>query len=71
MSDSHTFVSKEVFMKAHHGKSGINFRKNYLPNVDIVIARAKELASDEYDLIDNIGCNAWKLIEAMKNYGTK
>lgn len=71
VSDSHTFVSKEVSLKAHHGESGINFRKNYLPNIDIAIARAKEFASGEYELIDNIGCNVWKLIEAMKNYGTK
>lgn len=71
VSDNHTFVSKEVSLKAHHGKSGINFRKNYLPKIDIAIARAKEFASGEYELIDNIGCNVWKLIEAMKNYGTK
>ncbi len=69
VSDSHTFVSKEVSEKAHHGKSGINFRKNYMPNIDIAISRAKEFASDEEDLVDNIGCNVWKLVEAMKSYG--
>ncbi len=69
VSDSHTFVSKEVSEKAHHGKSGINFRKNYMLNIDIAISRAKEFASDEEDLVDNIGCNVWKLVEAMKSYG--
>ena len=71
VSDSHTFVSKEVSLKAHHGKSGINFKKNYLPNIDLAIERAKAFSSDEQELIDNIGCNIWKLIEAMKNYRLK
>lgn len=69
VSDSHTFVSSEVSIKAHHGKRGINFKKNYMPNIDIAIERAKGFSSDEQDLIDNIGCNIWKMIEAMKNYG--
>jgi len=69
VSDAHTFVSKEVSRKAHHGKSGINFRTNYLPNVDLAIQRSKEFASDEFSLVNNIGCNLWKLIESMKNYG--
>ena len=68
VSDKHTFVSKEVSEKAHHGKSGINFRKNYMPYIDIAISRAKEFASTEDELVDNIGCNVWKLVETMKNY---
>jgi len=68
VSDSHTFVSREVSSKAHHGKGGINFKRNYLPNVEIAIKRAKEFASDEESLIEHIGCNLWKLIENMKNY---
>lgn len=71
VSDSHTFVSREVSLKAHHGKSGINFKKNYLPHIDVAIERAKEFASEEQELIDNVGCNIWKLIEAMKDYGKK
>ena len=31
VSLNHTFVSKEVSEKACHGKSGINFKKNYMP----------------------------------------
>ncbi len=68
VSDKHTFVSKEVSEKAHHGKSGINFRKNYMPYIGIAISRAKEFASAEDELVDNIGCNVWKLVETMKNY---
>lgn len=68
VSDKHTFVSKEVSEKAHHGKSGINFRKNYMPYIGIAISRAKEFASTEDELVDNIGCNVWKLVETMKNY---
>lgn len=68
VSDKHTFVSKEVSEKAHHGKSGINFRKNYMPYIDVAISRAKEFASTEDELVDNIGCNVWKLVETLKNY---
>ena len=39
-----------------------------MPYIDIAIARAKEFASNEDELVDNIGCNVWKLVEAMKNY---
>ncbi len=31
VSEQHTFVSKEVSDRAHHGKSGINFARKYLP----------------------------------------
>lgn len=68
VSDNHTFVSKEVSLKAHHGKNKINFKKVYMPCIDDAISRAKEFANDEIELIDNIGCNIWKMIEAMKNY---
>ena len=68
VSDSHTFVSKEVSNKAHHGKSGINFKKNHMPHVDDAISRAKKFTSDEVKLIEEIGCNIWKLLESMKNY---
>lgn len=56
ISQNHTFVSKEVSLKAHHGKSGINFKKNYMPYIDMAIIRAKEFASDEAELVDSIGC---------------
>lgn len=68
VSGSHTFVSREVSRKAHHAKSGINFKENYMPHVDTAIARAKEFASDELELVEKIGCNVWKLLEDMKNY---
>ncbi len=68
ISQNHTFVSKEVSLKAHHGKSGINFKKNYMAYIDTAIARAKEFASDETELVGSIGCNIWKLLEAMKKY---
>lgn len=68
VSDKHTFVSREVSIKVHHGKKGINFRKNYMPHIDTAIERAKKFASDEQELLDNIGCNIWKLLESMRNY---
>lgn len=66
VSDSHTYVSKEVSDKAHHGKCGINFKRNYMPRIDIAIQRAKRMPSDENDLVNCIGCNLWKLLEDMK-----
>lgn len=67
VSKHHTFVSKEVSEKAHHSKGGISFSRNYLPNIDIAIERAKHFEYEENLLISNIGCNIWKLIEEMRN----
>lgn len=67
ISAKHTFVSKEVSDKAGHGKKGIRFEKNYLPNVDSAVERARYFASEEVELVGNIGCNLWKLIEKMKS----
>lgn len=71
VSDNHTYVSKEVSKKAHHGKSGINFRRNYMPNVNIAIERAKEFAGEAVELVDDVGCNIWKLLVKMMNYSEK
>ncbi len=68
VSKIHTFVSKEVSKKANHGKSGIHFEKNYLSHVDVAIDRAKAFSNDESELIYNIGCNIWKMLENMKNF---
>jgi hypothetical protein len=68
VSRKHTYVSKEVSDKAHHSKGGIGFNNNYLPKVDDAIQRAKEFASDEEDLIYEIGCNVWKMLEGMKAF---
>lgn len=68
VSAHHTFVSKELSGKVHHGKSGINFKNNYLPNIDMAIERAKIFESDEEALVVGIGSNIWKLIESMRSY---
>lgn len=68
LSGTHTFVSREVSARARHGKSGINFEQNYLAKVGEAVARAKEFASDEEHLIEDIGCNLWKLIEDMQAF---
>ena len=69
VSEQHTFVSKAVSERGHHGKSGIRFVKQYMPNIDRAIEQAKKFASNEDELIDNIGCNLWKLMEELKKYG--
>ena len=69
VSEQHTFVSKEASDRAHHGKSGINFAEKYLPYIDKAVIQAKKFSSDENELVDNIGCNLWKLIEELKIYG--
>lgn len=66
ISSKHTFVSKEVLKKASYGKGMIDFERNYLPNVELAIQRAKKMESGEEELVDNIGCNLWKLLEEMK-----
>lgn len=66
ISGNHTYVSNELTKRARHGKSGINFNQNYLPNVDIAIKRAKQFANDEETLVHEIGCNVWMLLEKMK-----
>lgn len=68
VSSTHTFVSKEVSKRAHHGKKHIGFKTNYLPNVDKAISHAKQFPYGEEELVDNIGCNIWLLIEKMRNY---
>lgn len=69
VSDKHTFVSKAVSDRAHHGKSGINFAKNYMNSMDKAVEQAKKFPEDEYELINSIGCNLWKLVEELKMYG--
>lgn len=44
ISSHHTFVSKALSEKAHHGKKGIKFEKIYLPNVDKALEQAKNFA---------------------------
>lgn len=69
VSEQHTFVSKEVSDRAHHGKSGIHFISKYLPYIDQAVIQAKKFPGDENELVDSIGCNLWKLIEELKMYG--
>ena len=69
VSEQHTFVSREVSNRAHHGKSGIDFARKYLPYMDKAVIQAKKFSDDEYELVDSIGCNLWRLIEELKRYG--
>lgn len=69
ISAQHTFVSKAVSERGHHGKSGIRFATQYMPKINQAIDQAKKYASNEEELIDNIGCNLWKLMEELKKYG--
>lgn len=69
VSEQHTFVSREVSNRAHHGKSGIDFARKYLPYMDKAVIQAKKFPDDEYELVDSIGCNLWRLIEELKRYG--
>ena len=69
VSEQHTFVSKKVSDRAHHGKRGINFAGKYLPYIDKAVIQAKKFPDDEYELVDSIGCNLWSLIDEIKRYG--
>lgn len=69
VSRQHTFVSLAVSERVRHGKSGIKFAANYLPNIERAIAQAKTFESKEENLVNHIGCNLWKLMEELKMYG--
>ena len=71
VSNAHTYVSNELSKKAHHGKKIQDFETTYLPRIDDAIAHAKAFPSDVDDLVDNIGCNIWKLIEKMREFDPK
>ena len=71
ISNTHTFVSNELSLKAHHGKKGLAFKKKYLPHIEDAIVRASKFASDNESLITDIGCNIWKLIKEMQSFGNK
>ena len=68
VSNAHTYVSNELSKKAHHGKKIRDFETTYLPRIDDAITRAKAFPSDVDELVDNIGCNIWKLIEKMRAF---
>lgn len=69
VSEQHTFVSNAVSERAHHAKSGIGFAQKYMPYIDKAVEQAKMFPSEESELVDNIGCNLWKMIEELKKYG--
>ena len=71
ISNTHTFVSNELSLKAHHGKKGIAFKEKYLPHIKDAIVRASKFASDNESLLTNIGCNIWKLIKEMQSFDNK
>ena len=60
------YIIRNTFLllcdRAHHGKSGINFARKYLPYIDKAVIQAKRFPGDEYELVDNIGCNLCRLI---------
>lgn len=68
VSANHTFVSREVSQKAHHGKSGIGFKQHYLSNVVTAVQRSQDFATTPEDLLDNIGCNLSILISEMMSF---
>lgn len=69
VSEHHTFVSKAVSDRAHHGKKGIHFTEKYMPYIDKAVEQAKTFSGDDVELVHNIGCNLWKMMEELKAYG--
>lgn len=70
ISAAHTFVSNEVSIRAHHGKKCIGFETKYLPKIDKAIVHSKQFPSKVDDLVENIGCNIWRLIEKMRGFNS-
>ncbi len=71
VSNAHTYVSNELSKKAHHGKKIQDFETTYLPRIDDAIAHAKAFPSEVNELVNNVGCNIWKLIEKMREFDPK
>ena len=65
-SQAHTFVSKEVSKLAGHGKYSIEFKSKYLAHIDEAIQRAKCFECDEYQIVEKVGTNLWRLIERLR-----
>lgn len=68
VSNTHTYVSYELSLKAHHGKKGIAFKEKYLPNIEEALIRASKFANDSESLITDIGCNIGMLIKDMQSF---
>jgi len=66
LNSKHSFVSKEVSDIAGHGKKYIGFEKNYLPNIDLAIERAKEYETDIDCLHEKVGTNLAELILLLR-----
>ena len=71
VSNAHTYVSYELSKKAHHGKKIHKYETTYLPRIDDAITHAKAFPSEVDELVDNIGCIIWKLIEKMREFDPK
>lgn len=40
-----------------------------MPYIDKAVGQAKKFSGNESELVDNIGCNLWEMMEALKRYG--
>lgn len=66
LTNTHSFVSKEVSELAGHGKKNICFEKNYLTNIDLAIQRANDYETDINSLHDKVGTNLGELILLLR-----
>lgn len=66
-----THVSNLLYEKTNQRKSmqAKTFEKYYLPNTDMAITRAKELAKPD-KLIEELGSNIWELFDLLRSVDT-
>ena len=40
-----------------------------MPYIDKAVEQAKKFSGTESEVVDNIGCNLWEMMEELKRYG--
>ena len=66
ISDKHTYVSKLLSQKAHHGKTGISFKSKYLYKINTAIINADKFETELDKLVTEMGTNWPSLISLLK-----
>ena len=67
VSNKHTYVSKLLSEKCHHGKRVHGFEARYKDHICDAIEHSKKLATSLDMLIDNVGSNMYVLMEELIN----
>lgn len=67
ISNRHTAVSREVSIRAHHGKSigPKKFEQYYFPHIQDALIHVQQFQTSYPDLLDDLGSNLWQLFGVL------